>query len=220
MLMTEREKDVLDSLLTDEDSPNDIRREMERHKYTGIGQISSAVLEIISAIGEDKDREGLLATPERVARMYLDLTSGYKADLDVILNGAIFEADYDEMVIVQDIDFYSLCEHHLIPFHGFAHVGYIPKEGGRVIGLSKIPRLVEVYAKRLQLQERMTCQIAQVLDYLLHPLGVAVVIEAHHLCCGMRGVKKSNVRMTTSSMIGCFKEDLDCRSEFLSLIGK
>lgn len=179
-----------------------------------------AVRRIIINMGEDDLREGLVKTPERVARMYLDLTSGYKADLDEILNGAIFEADYDEMVIVQNIDFSSLCEHHMLPFFGQAHVAYVPNIGGKVIGLSKIPRIVEMYAKRLQLQERMTQQIADALKGLLDPLGVGVVVDAQHLCCGMRGVKKPNVKMTTSAMFGCFREDQHARNEFLSLIGK
>jgi GTP cyclohydrolase I len=173
---------------------------------------------ILEAIGEDPSREGLLRTPGRVARMYEELTAGYHVDPERLINDAIFEVTYDQMVVVKDIDYYSLCEHHLLPFLGQAHVAYIPS--GRVIGLSKIPRIVEMYARRLQVQERMTQQIAQFLMDTLHPLGVAVVAEGLHMCAAMRGVKKSNARMTTSAMLGSFGENRATREEFFQHIGR
>jgi GTP cyclohydrolase I len=157
-------------------------------------------------------------TPERVARMYEELTAGYHVDPVRLINDAIFDVNYDEMVIVRDIDFYSLCEHHLLPFLGQAHVAYIPD--GKVIGLSKIPRIVEMFARRLQVQERMTQEIAEFLDETLHPLGVAVVAEGLHMCAAMRGVKKANARMLTSAMMGTFKEDAITRGEFFDHIGR
>ncbi|MCE5259786.1 MAG: GTP cyclohydrolase I FolE [Chloroflexi bacterium] len=177
-----------------------------------------AVRAILTAIGEDTQREGLLKTPERVARMYEELTAGYHVDPVKLVNDAIYEVDYDEMVVIRDIDFYSLCEHHMLPFMGRAHVGYLPR--GKVIGLSKIPRIVEMYARRLQLQERMTQQIAIFLEETLHPFGVAVVIEGEHLCAAMRGVKKANARMVTSAMLGTFKTNQATRYEFLDNIGR
>ncbi|HEM46830.1 MAG TPA: GTP cyclohydrolase I FolE [Alphaproteobacteria bacterium] len=177
-----------------------------------------AVRDILDAIGEDPDREGLVDTPSRVARMYAELTAGYHVDPERLINEAIFSVSYDEMVIVRDIDFYSLCEHHLLPFIGQVHVAYIPN--GKVIGLSKIPRIVEMYARRLQLQERMTQQIAEFLDETLHPLGVAVVAQGLHMCAAMRGVKKANARMVTSAMLGSFKENQATRSEFFEHIGR
>ncbi len=179
--------------------------------------IECAVTDILTAIGEDVNREGLLKTPSRVARMYEELTAGYHVDPERLVNGAIFEVHYDEMVIVTDIDYYSLCEHHLLPFMGKAHVAYIPN--GKVIGLSKIPRIVEMFARRLQLQERMTQQIAEFLNDTLHPQGVAVVAEGVHMCAAMRGVKKANARMVTSAMIGTFKTNQPTRQEFFELIG-
>jgi GTP cyclohydrolase I len=181
-------------------------------------RIESAIREILIEIGEDPDREGLVGTPERVHRMYSELTAGYRISLDSVINGAIFEEKYDEMVIVRDIEFYSLCEHHLLPFFGKCHVAYIPD--GRIIGLSKIPRIVEVFSRRLQVQERMTNQIANFLDEELHPQGAAVVVEAYHLCMAMRGVKKSEASMLTSAMLGVFKKDERTRGEFLSLLKK
>lgn len=178
--------------------------------------IEGAVRNTLTAIGEDVGREGLLNTPERVARMYQELTAGYRVDPDRLLNNAIFEVSYDEMVIVADINFYSLCEHHLLPFIGKAHVAYIPK--GKVIGLSKIPRIVDMFARRLQLQERMTQQIAEFLDETLHPHGVGVVAEGLHMCVAMRGVKQANARMVTSAMLGSFKSNITTRNEFLQLI--
>lgn len=176
------------------------------------------ILALLKAVGEDPEREGLKNTPIRVARMYTELLSGYTADPERIVNGALFEVKYDEMVIVRDIEFYSLCEHHVLPFIGRAHVAYIPD--GKVIGLSKIPRIVDMYARRLQVQERMTRQIADFLRDLLKPQGVAVVVEAMHLCSMMRGVKKHDARMTTSAMHGAFRANLATRQEFLDNIGR
>ena len=181
-------------------------------------RIEKAVLEILKEIGEDPERQGLQKTPERISKMYKKLTSGYSVSPQEVVNGAIFEEKYDEMVIVRDIEFYSLCEHHLLPFFGKCHVAYIPN--GKIIGLSKIPRIVEVFARRLQVQERMTVQIADFLDDILRPDGIAVVAEAYHLCMAMRGVKKADASMVTSSMRGSFKEDQRTRAEFLRLIGK
>lgn len=176
------------------------------------------IFELIKAIGEDPERQGLKNTPDRVARMYTELLSGYDADPQKIVNDALFEVKYDEMVIVRDIEFYSLCEHHMLPFVGRAHVAYIPD--GRVLGLSKIPRIVDMYARRLQVQERMTRQIADFLSDLLKPQGVAVVVEAMHLCSMMRGVKKHDARMTTSAMHGAFRANLATRQEFLDNISR
>jgi GTP cyclohydrolase I len=180
--------------------------------------IEAATTRILTAIGEDPQREGLQKTPQRVARMYAELFSGYHADPSAIVNGAIFEVKYDEMVLVRDIEFYSLCEHHMLPFMGRAHVAYIPN--GKVLGLSKIPRIVDMYARRLQVQERMTRQIADLLRDLLKPQGVAVVVEAMHLCSMMRGVKKHDARMTTSAMHGAFRANLATRQEFLDNISR
>jgi len=180
--------------------------------------IQAAVRNIIGAIGEDPDREGLLRTPERVAGMYEELLSGYRIDPVALINGAIFDVAYDEIVIVRDIEFYSLCEHHMLPFIGRAHVAYIPD--GRVVGLSKIPRIVDMFAHRLQIQERMTRQIADFIDELLHPKGTAVVIEAVHLCSMIRGVKKHDARMTTSTMLGSFRTNMATRMEFLDNISR
>jgi len=180
--------------------------------------IRNAVLEVIKAVGEDPDREGLINTPDRVSRMYAELLSGYTAHPEKIINGALFNVDYDEMVLVRDIEFYSLCEHHMLPFLGRAHVAYLPK--GRVIGLSKIPRIVDMYARRLQVQERMTRQIADLIQQTLEPQGVAVVVEAVHMCSMMRGVKKHDARMTTSAMHGAFRANLATRQEFLENIAR
>ncbi len=179
-------------------------------------EITAAVTAILTAIGEDPTRPGLARTPERIACMYEELTAGYHVDPAALVNQAIFEVNYDEMVIVRDIDFYSLCEHHLLPFMGKVHVGYIP--AGRVIGLSKIPRVVEMYARRLQIQEQMTQQIAEFLQGVLRPMGVGVVVEGFHLCAAMRGVKKANARMVTSAMLGIFKRNQSTRAEFLANI--
>jgi GTP cyclohydrolase I len=177
-----------------------------------------AVFEVIKAVGEDPEREGLRNTPLRVSRMYAELLSGYSMDPQKIINGALFNINYDEMVLVRDIEFYSLCEHHMLPFLGRAHVAYLPK--GKVIGLSKIPRIVDMYARRLQVQERMTRQIADLLQQTLEPHGVAVVVEAMHLCSMMRGVKKHDARMTTSAMHGTFRANLATRQEFLENISR
>ncbi|HOU11772.1 MAG TPA: GTP cyclohydrolase I FolE [Anaerolineae bacterium] len=181
-------------------------------------EIECAVGMILEAIGENPTREGLLRTPNRVARMYEELTAGYHVDPVRLINDALFDVNYDEMVIVKDIDYYSLCEHHMLPFMGKVHVAYIPN--GKVIGLSKIPRIVEMFARRLQVQERMTQQIAEFLDETLHPQGVAVVAEGLHMCAAMRGVKKANARMSTSAMLGSFKTSQATRNEFLSHIGR
>ncbi|HEY9086973.1 MAG TPA: GTP cyclohydrolase I FolE [Anaerolineaceae bacterium] len=180
--------------------------------------IRAAVAQMLAAFGEDPQREGLRDTPERMARMYEELLAGYRTDPVELVNDALFEVEYDEMVIVRDIEFYSLCEHHMLPFMGRAHVAYIPK--GRVIGLSKIPRVVDLFARRLQVQERMTRQIADFLDELLHPVGVAVVVEALHMCSAMRGVKKHDARMTTSAMLGAFRTEMMVRMEFLDSISR
>jgi GTP cyclohydrolase I len=183
-----------------------------------IATIEQAITQILIALGEDPKRVGLQKTPDRVARMYLELMDGYRQDPIALINDAVFDISYDEMVLVRDIEFYSLCEHHLLPFIGRAHVAYLPK--GKIIGLSKIPRIVDLFAHRLQIQERMTRQIAEFIDELLHPLGVAVVIEGLHLCATMRGVKKHDARMTTSSMFGLFRKSIATRQEFLDNISR
>jgi len=174
------------------------------------------IQQLLEQLGEDPSREGLVRTPTRVEKALKFLTSGYKADVDTVLNGALFSVDYNEMVIVRDIDFYSLCEHHLLPFFGKCHVAYIPN--GRVIGLSKIPRLVDIFARRLQLQERMTNQIAETIREKIEPLGVAVVCEGTHLCMAMRGVEKQNSYTVTSAMLGAFRDHARTRMEFLELL--
>jgi GTP cyclohydrolase I len=181
-------------------------------------QIPEAIRTLLTELGEDPDRGGLVGTPDRVRRMYAELTEGYLTDPESILNGAAFEVDYDEMVVVRGIEFYSLCEHHLLPFFGKAHVGYLPR--GRIIGLSKIPRVVDMYAHRLQVQERLTQQVATFLMERLEPKGVGCVIEATHLCTVMRGVRKQEATMVTSSMLGTFRRDARTRSEFLTFIGR
>ncbi len=180
--------------------------------------IENIIRNLLFEIGEDPEREGLRKTPERMARMFEEIFSGYSQNLDEILNGAIFDADYDEMVIVKNIDFYSMCEHHMLPFFGVAHVAYIPDK--KVIGLSKIPRIVDMFARRLQIQEKMTVEIAETINKAINPLGVAVVIEAVHLCSVMRGVRKPRSKMITSAMLGVFKKDVRTREEFLHNIGR
>ncbi len=182
----------------------------------GSDPLEDAVREILGQVGEEPGREGLLRTPTRVARSLRFLTSGYHQEVDKLLNGALYEVDYDEMVIVRDIEIFSLCEHHLLPFLGRCHVGYIPSN--RVIGLSKIPRLVDVFARRLQVQERLTNQIAEIIMEKINPRGVGVVIEAKHLCMIMRGVEKQNSLAVTSAMLGVFREEERTREEFLSLV--
>jgi GTP cyclohydrolase I len=174
------------------------------------------ITSLLAELGEDPLREGLRDTPKRVEKSLRFLTSGYEADIDEVINNALFTVDYSEMVIVKDIDFYSLCEHHLLPFFGKCHIAYIPQQ--KVIGLSKIPRLVDVFARRLQVQERLTHQIAQVIEERIAPLGVAVVMEATHLCMSMRGVEKQNSFAVTSAMLGAFRENARTRMEFLDLI--
>jgi GTP cyclohydrolase IA len=181
-------------------------------------QIEEAVRAILEHIGEDVEREGLLKTPSRVAKMYAELTAGYRVDPQALINDAIFSVDYDEMVMVKDIEFSSLCEHHMLPSMGRVHVAYIPN--GKVIGLSKIPRIVEMFARRLQVQERLTVQIADFIDAALHPQGVAVVAEGVHLCSVMRGVKKANARMITSAMRGVFRSDPKTRAEFMGHVDR
>ena len=179
-------------------------------------KIEDAVRVILDNIGEDPERDGLLRTPDRVARMFDELTAGYHVDAEKLINEAIFDVEYDEMVVVKDIDFQSLCEHHMLPFIGKAHVAYIPRN--KVVGLSKIPRIVEMFARRLQVQERMTVQIADFINEVLQPQGVAVIVEGSHMCMVMRGIKKANATMTTSAMRGLFKSNATTRAEFLDHI--
>ena len=180
--------------------------------------IEESIRAMLTAFGENPNREGLQNTPKRVARMYPELLNGYRTDVEKLVNGAIFKVDYDDMVIVRDIEYFSLCEHHMLPFMGRAHVAYIPK--GQVIGLSKIPRIVDMFARRLQVQERMTRQIADFIHDLLNPQGVAVVVEGLHLCAMMRGVKKHDARMTTSAMLGSFRKSINTRQEFLDHLNR
>jgi GTP cyclohydrolase I len=180
--------------------------------------IEAATVNILTAVGEDPNREGLLNTPNRVARMYEELLVGYRTDPVKLLNGALFDVEYDDMVIVKDIEFSSLCEHHMLPFIGHAHVAYIPR--GKVIGLSKIPRIVDMFARRLQVQERMTRQIANFISEVLDARGVAVVVEGKHMCSMMRGVQKHDSSMTTSTMLGTFRENETTRSEFMAHLGR
>lgn len=184
--------------------------------HLNAGSIKNNISELLELIGENPKREGLLLTPDRVAKAWEFMTSGYRKDVKEILNGAVFREKYNEMVVVKEIDFFSLCEHHLLPFYGKAHVAYIPN--GKILGLSKIPRVVEVFARRLQVQERMTQEIADTLYETLEPDGVGVVIEARHLCMMMRGVEKQNSVATTSAMLGSFRDDEKTRNEFLKLI--
>jgi GTP cyclohydrolase IA len=179
-------------------------------------KLQKIIKELLETIGEDPSREGLLNTPKRVAKAYEFLTAGYNKDIDAVMNAAIFNEKYNEMVLVKNIDFYSLCEHHMLPFYGKVHVAYIPD--GKIIGLSKIPRIVDIFARRLQVQERMTQQIAETLLKYLKPQGVAVVSEAYHMCMMMRGVEKQNSSATASAMLGAFAEDARTRTEFLQLI--
>ncbi|HSU31735.1 MAG TPA: GTP cyclohydrolase I FolE [Bryobacteraceae bacterium] len=189
----------------------------ESRSHTEI-DIASHMRAVLEALGEDPQREGLLKTPERSARAWRDLTKGYRADVAKIVNGALFDVNYDEMVIVRDIEFYSLCEHHLLPFLGKVHVAYLPDK--KVIGLSKIPRIVDVFARRFQIQERMTQQIAETIQELVQPRGVGVICEARHFCMMMRGVEKQHSGTTTSAMLGAFRENRETRNELLSLIGQ
>lgn len=201
---------------------HDVEIEAAAELFGGVGvaqpEIEKAVRQLLDAFGEDVCRDGLERTPERVARMYDELLAGYRVDPEAMINEALFDVDYNEMVIVKDIEFYSLCEHHMLPFIGRAHVAYIPN--GKVIGLSKIPRIVDLFARRLQVQERMTRQISDFLETVLHPQGVAVVVEGLHLCSMMRGVKKANSRMVTSALCGTFQENDVTRKEFLDHIAR
>ena len=181
-----------------------------------IKKMEMSVRDILKEIGEDPNRQGLEKTPHRVAKMYNEITRGYRQSAEELINQAHFDVEYDEMVVVTNIDFYSLCEHHMLPFFGVAHVGYIPK--GKVVGLSKIPRIVDMFARRLQVQENMTQEIANVLNEYLQPDGVGVVIEGYHMCMMMRGVQKQKAKMITSALIGSFKDDSKTRTEFLELI--
>ena len=178
--------------------------------------VANSVLHILDAVGEDPSREGLLNTPLRVAKSYDELLAGYKIDPMALLNNALFDVEYSEMVVVTDIDFYSMCEHHLLPIIGKAHVAYIPNK--KVVGLSKIPRIVEAYARRLQVQERMTQQIAELINELVQPQGVAVVVDAAHMCVAMRGAEKANARMRTSALLGLFRRNEKTRAEFMQHI--
>ncbi len=196
---------------TPEESPSELE-----YKPIDKKKIVDAVSKMLLAFGEDPDREGLVRTPHRVANAYGEILEGYTIDPVKLINGALFTVDYDEMVVVKDIEFFSLCEHHLLPFFGRAHVAYLPRN--KVIGLSKIPRIVDMFAHRLQVQERMTQQIAHFIQETINPLGVGVVIEAQHLCMMMRGIKKEQASMTTSAMLGGFRTRLETRMEFLDMI--
>jgi len=196
-------------------TPEENSSEME-YKAIDKKKIVEAVSKMLIAIGEDPQREGLVRTPHRVANAYGEILEGYTMDPVKLINGALFTVDYDEMVVVKDIEFFSLCEHHLLPFFGKAHVAYLPRN--KVLGLSKIPRIVDMFAHRLQVQERMTQQIAHFIQDTINPLGVGVVIEAQHLCMMMRGIKKEQASMTTSAMLGGFRTRLETRMEFLNMI--
>jgi GTP cyclohydrolase I len=208
------DKNITQPIIEDDDDLN-IEIKVNGQSFR---ELEDSIRHILSEIGENPNREGLLNTPKRVARAYKFLTKGYDEDINRILNGAVFNEHYDEMVIVKDIDFFSLCEHHMLPFYGKCHVAYIPN--GKIVGLSKIPRVVEMYSRRLQVQERMTREIGDLLYKVLEPKGVGVVSEARHLCMMMRGVEKQNSVATTSCMLGRFKTDEKTRGEFLKLIGK
>lgn len=205
-------------MVSDCDNPLALAADLFCDQEIDVNSIESSVRQILTAIGEDPDRDGLLRTPERVAKSYGELLAGYRMDPQELINDAIFDVAYDQMVIVRDIEFYSMCEHHMLPFMGRAHVAYIPSD--KVIGLSKIPRIVDLFSRRLQVQERMTTQVAEYLDVVLKPRGVAVVVEGLHMCMMLRGVKKHDARMTTSAMVGAFRDDLSTRMEFLDHISR
>lgn len=188
------------------------------HSKASSASIASHMKEILRALGEDPERDGLQSTPDRSEKALRYLTSGYSSDVQQIVNGALFDVKYDEVVIVRDIEFFSLCEHHLLPFFGKMHVAYLPDQ--RVIGLSKIPRLVDVFARRLQIQERLTQQIAETIQELVHPVGVGVICEARHFCMMMRGVEKQHSGAITSAMLGAFRDNKETRNELLSLVGQ
>jgi GTP cyclohydrolase I len=206
---------ALDLALTDADFLRAFQLDLPPVDHSRIEAATNAILE---AVGEDPQREGLMKTPQRVARAYDELLSGYRTNPSKLLNGALFSVDYTDMVIVRDIEFASLCEHHMLPFYGHAHVAYIPN--GKVIGLSKIPRVVDMFARRLQVQERMTHQIAEFLQQVLNPCGVAVVLEGVHMCAMIRGVKKMDSSMTTSAMLGVFANNPTTRGEFMAHINR
>lgn len=208
----------MSSLKIDVEEFDVFRTEMREDSGWCDQEIEGAVQTILCAVGENPERDGLKRTPRRVAKMFEELTAGYHVDPVALVNDAIFDISYDEMVIVKNIDYHSLCEHHLLPFFGKAHVAYIPN--GKVIGLSKIPRIVEMYARRLQVQERMTVEVAEFINELLQPRGVAVICEGIHMCAAMRGVKKANTRMVTSAMLGNFRENPRTRNEFLEHVGR
>ena len=195
-----------------------LTRKSDRLEADRLKELERVFGKLLGAVGEDRDREGLLKTPARAARSFEFLTQGYRQSVDEVVNGAIYNSDASEIVMVKDIELYSMCEHHLLPFIGKAHIAYIPN--GKVIGLSKVARIVDVFARRLQIQEQLTTQVADALMQSLHPLGVAVVIEAKHLCMMMRGVEKQNSVMKTSCLLGVFKEDARTRSEFLALLSQ
>ncbi|GMV34131.1 MAG: GTP cyclohydrolase I FolE [Chloroflexi bacterium] len=204
--------------MTDPETSADFDERPTLNENIDTDAIEESARAMLTAFGEDPEREGLVNTPKRVARMYPELLSGYRVDEKKLVNGAIFNVTYDDMVIVRDIEYFSLCEHHMLPFMGRAHVAYIPR--GQVIGLSKIPRIVDMFARRLQVQERMTRQIADFIHDLLKPQGVAVVVEGLHLCAMMRGVKKIDARMTTSAMLGLFRRSINTRQEFLEHLSR
>ena len=189
---------------------------MNGYKLIDKVAISESVEKMLVAMGEDPDREGLIKTPTRVANAFVEVFAGYTTDPDKLINNALFTVDYDEMVVVRDIEFFSMCEHHMLPFFGKAHVAYLPRK--KIIGLSKIPRIVDMFAHRLQVQERMTQQIAEFIQEKIDPLGVGVVIEGQHLCMMMRGIKKEQAKMTTSAMLGGFRTRLETRMEFLNML--
>jgi GTP cyclohydrolase I len=207
---------MIQSSNSDLDVEERFTREGNRLRESDLDRIADAYRELLQGIGEDTDREGLQRTPDRAARALEFLTQGYRQNLDEIINGAVFESGASEIILVKDIELYSLCEHHLLPFIGRAHVAYLPN--GKVIGLSKVARIVDVFARRLQIQENLTTQVAESLMRCLEPSGVAVVVEAKHLCMMMRGVEKQNSVMKTSGLLGTFKDDARTRSEFLSLL--
>jgi GTP cyclohydrolase I len=207
---------MIQSHNADLDIEEGFTHEITRLPEKALDRIASAYRQLLESVGEDSDREGLRRTPDRAARAFEFLTQGYRQDLEEIINDAVFASDASEIILVKDIELYSLCEHHLLPFIGRAHVAYIPN--GKVIGLSKVARIVDVFARRLQIQENLTTQIAESLMGCLEPSGVAVVVEAKHLCMMMRGVEKQNSVMKTSCLLGSFKDDARTRSEFLSLL--
>jgi len=217
-LVDEIESEIGETSVAIDDITGSRGREHDGEPQADNGRVEDAVRRILEEIGEDPDRQGLVGTPERVHRMYTELTAGYHVDPERLINNAIFDVDYSEMVIVKDIPFYSLCEHHLLPFFGIASVAYIPRVGSSVC--SKIPRIVEMYSRRLQVQERLTQQIAEFVQERLQPQGVGVVLEATHLCAVMRGVRKPGTIMTTSSVLGLFRTRDRTRSEFLDHLAR